>query len=69
MTRLSQELNNHYPRKLIWWMECDFCQQTRSRPAWDQRDLPLDEFRAAGWECGNQRDKCPACLVSLGPGT
>lgn len=62
MTRLSLELPNQYLRKFIWWMECDTCQQTRSRPAWSQQDLPLTDFVALGWECGQQNDKCPTCV-------
>lgn len=61
MTRLSLELPKHYPRKFIWWMECDRCQETRSQPAWLVKDLPLEGFRLLGWECGNKSDLCPAC--------
>lgn len=62
MTRLSVQLRKDYPRRLIWWMECDRCQVTRSRPAWSADDLPLDEFRLAGWRC-EYADTCPACLA------
>ena len=67
MTRLSLELPNAYPRKFIWWMECDICQETRSNPTWMQKDLPLTDFMALGWECGKQIDKCPACLIPVAP--
>lgn len=62
MTRIAVELPRHYPRKFVWFLECDICQETRSKPAWDQRELPLDGFRLLGWECGSIRDKCPSCL-------
>ncbi|MCW2287009.1 hypothetical protein EDF60_1660 [Leucobacter luti] len=62
--RLSQLLVNEYPRRLIWWMECDVCRKTRSAPAWSQDDLPLSKFRDAGWRCRMEHpmDTCPDCL-------
>jgi hypothetical protein len=52
-----------YPRQFVWWMECDMCKTTRSRPAWRQEDLPLEVFIALGWECGKITDTCPDCLA------
>ena len=69
MTRLSLELSNAYPRKFIWWMECDICRETRSNPAWMQKDLPLTDFGALGWYCGQKIDKCPACRATPTPVT
>lgn len=66
MTRLSIELPNAYPHRFVWWMECDICQETRSRPAWMQQDLPLTDFVALGWECGKITDKCPDCIAAEG---
>ncbi len=63
--RLAQELVNHYPRKLIWWMQCDVCQKVGSDPAWSHDGLPLSKFRADGWRCREKQgplDTCPDCL-------
>jgi hypothetical protein len=62
MTRLSIELPQAYPRKFVWWMQCDVCDTTRSAPAWRQDDLPLSMFTTQGWECGRLKDTCPACI-------
>jgi hypothetical protein len=62
LMRLAVTLPNQYPRKLVWWMECDTCHETRSRPAWTDEDLPLGDFMAVGWECGETADKCPKCI-------
>jgi hypothetical protein len=59
--RYAAELPNGYPRKRVWWMECDTC-GAQSRPAWMHDDLPLSDFRALGWECGNTADRCPKCI-------
>lgn len=61
MTRLSQTLTHSYPRKLIWWMDCDGCNTVGSDPKWSQHDLPLDDFRAKGWVI-DHFDLCPACV-------
>lgn len=63
MTLLSQTLTNSYPRKLIWWIDCDGCHTVGSDPKWSDRDLPLEDFRAKGWECGHF-DLCPTCVVA-----
>jgi hypothetical protein len=63
MTRIAVELPRHYPRKFVWFMECDKCETTRSKPAWDQSDLPLEGFRLLGWDCGPTQDTCPNCLA------
>lgn len=61
MTRLSLKLTNDYPRKYLWWMQCDTC-SLASKPAWSIIDLPITEFRAAGWTCtSNGTDTCPTC--------
>lgn len=63
MTRIAVELPRHYPYKFVWFMECDKCQTTRSKPTWDQNDLPLAGFRLLGWNCGDIKDTCPECLA------
>ena len=63
MTRLAIELPNAYPRKFVWFMECDKCRTTRSNPAWSHDDLPLGGFRLLGWQCGDQTDSCPKCVA------
>lgn len=65
--RLSIELPNGYPRRFVWWMECDVCRVTRSAPAWQQQDLPLSKFEALGWMCEKTRDTCPDCLAIMRP--
>lgn len=65
MTRLAIELPNGYPRRFLWWMECDSCETTRSAPAWRQEDLPLSMFTELGWECGSQTDRCPKCIEGM----
>lgn len=62
--RLSQLLVNEYPRRLIWWMECDVCKEISGPPAWGHDDLPLSMFRELGWRCRNEHpmDTCPGCL-------
>lgn len=61
--RQAQRLVNEYPRRLVWWMECDVC-RTVGAPAWSQNDLPLVKFRELGWRCRNEHpmDTCPKCL-------
>jgi hypothetical protein len=61
MTRLSQRLVNHYPRKFLWWMECDNCNRVGGDPKWSCDDLELEAFRDQGWRCGDF-DTCPECL-------
>ena len=66
MTRLAIDLPHAYPRKFVWFMECDKCRTTVSDPAWSQDDLPLSKFRALGWDCYGY-DTCPKCVSQRVP--
>ena len=60
--RMSQELKNHYPQRLVWWMECDGCHKVSGNPVWEQKDISLESYREQGWS-SEYFDYCPECVA------
>ena len=63
MTRMSIEMPGRYPRRFLWWFQCDRC-EVPQEPSWTQTEIDLQKFADEGWAIGKRYDTCPACLAN-----